>query len=472
MFRSMRAGGLAIPLSLILCVILAFPPAAWGFFGSLTIEKEKELGEEFCLLLQQYYPIVRDPYLTAYINAVGQKLVKQLGPQPFQYRFFILEDPSLNAFAVPGGYIFVNTGIIRLMEREDELASVLAHEITHVHQRHMAKRMEKAKFTTISTLLGALAAVLLGGTLAAPILMGAAAGAETAMLAYSREDEKEADTLGFKWLTMAQYDPHYMITVFRKMDRQRWFEPGNIPVYLKTHPELSTRIVDLSHLLESHQIPPRQAAPPTPAFVFFKQRLEALYGNPHRMKRELLIRLSQEPENVPLRYTLALVYKRLGDRAATLQAFQQALAQDPNNDMIKRDLAIFYYESTRIQEAQSLFQEILQRQPRDEVSLYYMGLILRDRRQLEEALGIFEKLQVLNPGFTEVYYSLGTLYGEKQNLGLAHYYLGRHCRLAKDLPTALFHFRKALENLSPGDRKYLEASSELARLERLKVKVR
>lgn len=152
-----------IPIVLTLCLVLVFPPPAFGFFGSLTIEKEKDLGEEFSLLLQQYYPVVRDPYLTAYINTIGQKLVKQLGPQPFQYRFFILEDPTYNAFAVPGGYIFVNTGIIRLMDREDELAGVLAHEITHIHQRHIAKRMEKGKFTTIATVLGALAAVLLGG---------------------------------------------------------------------------------------------------------------------------------------------------------------------------------------------------------------------------------------------------------------------------------------------------------------------
>lgn len=463
---------LATPLVFALCLLLIFPPPAWSFFGTLTVEKEKELGEEFCLQLQQYFPVVRDPYLTAYINAIGKKLVNQLGPQPFQYRFFILEDPSYNAFAVPGGYIFVNTGLIRLMDREDELAGVLAHEITHIHQRHMAKRMEKAKFSTVAALVGALAAVLLGGAAAAPLLTGVMAGAETAMLAYSREDEKEADTLGFKWVTMAQYDPHYMMTVFKKMNRQRWFEPRDIPVYLKTHPELETRMVDLAHLADAHQIPVRQAAPPSPAFTFFRQRLEVLYGNPQRLKRELLIRLSQEPDNIPYRYSLALVYKRLGDRVLASQAYQQALARDPNNDLIKRDMAIFAYESNKIQEAQALLKEVLQRNPKDEVSLYYTGLILRDRHQVDEALSLFERLHLMNPAFTEVYYNLGTLYGQQQRLGLAHYYLGRHCRLSKDLPTALFHFRKSLENLTPSDKIYGEAKMEVARLERLRVRVR
>lgn len=472
MVRPIRYGRLTLPLVLTLCLILIFPPAAFSFFGSLTIEKEKELGEEFCLQLQQFYPVVRDPYLSAYINAVGQKLVKQLGPQPFQYRFFILDDPTYNAFAVPGGYIFVNTGIIRLMDREDEIAGVLAHEITHIHQRHMAKRMEKSKFTTIATVIGALAAVLLGGAAAAPLLTGAMAGSEAAMLAYSREDEKEADTLGFKWLSLAQYDPHYMMTVFRKMNRQRWFESNDIPVYLKTHPEMESRMIDLAHLADAHQIPKRDSGPPTKSFVYFKQRLEVMYGNPQRLKRDLLIRLSQEPDNVPNRYSLALVYKRLGDRFLASQAYQQALARDPNNVMIKRDLAIFDYESNKAQEAQTLFQELLRYNPKDEVSLYYTGLILQDRCQVDEALSLFEKLHAMNPAFTEVYYNLGTLYGLKQRLGPAHYYLGRHCRLAKDLPTALFHFRKALANLVPSDKMYAEAQLEVARLERLKVRVR
>ncbi len=471
MLRSVRSSSLVLPLILILSVILAFPPTAFGFFQSLTIEKEKELGEEFCLQLQQFFPVVQDPYLTTYINTLGQKLIKQLGPQPFQYRFFILEDPTYNAFAVPGGFIFVNTGLIQLMNREDELAGVLAHEITHVHQRHMAKQLEKSKFTSVATVIAALAAVLLGGGAAAPLLTGVMAGGESAMLAYSREDETEADTLGFKWMTLAHYDPRYMMTVFQKMNRQRWFESNDIPVYLKTHPELGNRIVNLAHLVDSHQIPEREVSPPTPVFTYFKKRLEVLNGNPQRLKRELLIRLSQEPNNAPNRYALALVYRRLGDRPKALEAYQQALALSPNNDLIKRDLAIFNYESSQPQVAQSLFQELLRRNPRDEISLYYSGLILQDRHQVDEALSIFEKLNTMDPNFTPAYYNLGTLYGEKHRLGEAHYYLGRHSRLAKDLPTALFHFRKALENLTPSNKLYGESQLQIARLQRMKVRV-
>lgn len=471
MFGLITGSRFGLLVAAVLLVTLLCPTPAPAFFGSLTIEKEKELGEEFCLQLQQHYQLVNDPYLVSYLNSVGQKLVRQLGPQPFNYRFFILDDPSYNAFAVPGGYIFINSGLIRLMEREDELAGVLAHEITHICQRHMAKRLEKAKVANIAALVGGLAAVLLGGAAAAPILAGTVAGAETAMLQYSRNDEHEADTLGFKWLTGAGYDPRYMISVFKKMSRQRWFEGMEIPVYLKTHPELESRMVDLAHLLATYQVPVREQ-PTTPEFIYFRQRLEAVTGNPARLKRELLSRLSQEPNNVPQRYCLALVYKRLGERDKALEAYTKALELEPGNDLIRRDLAIFHYESNRFPEAEGLLQELLRRQPRDEVARYYLGLIYQARGRKDEALKLFEQIRNQNPAFIEVYYNLGTLYGEQKRLGPAHYFLGLHSRMAKDLPTALFHFRTALKYLSTTDKYYPEALAEVARLERQKIRVR
>ena len=105
--------------------------SSWAFWdemsGGLSIEKEKQLGEQFLLEVQQEVPLVKDPFLTSYLNQLGQKLVAQIGPQPFHYKFFIVDDPSMNAFAVPGGYIFIHTGLIRMAEREGELAGVMAH---------------------------------------------------------------------------------------------------------------------------------------------------------------------------------------------------------------------------------------------------------------------------------------------------------------------------------------------------------
>jgi predicted Zn-dependent protease len=460
-----------------LTVVLLLTPLkpAWGFLdeliGSLTIEKERQIGEEFFLAMQQAYPLVQDPFLTSYINRLGKKLVAPLGPQAFKYRFFIIVDPSLNAFAVPGGYVFITTGMIRMMEREGELAGVLAHEISHIYGRHMARQMEKAKFTNIAILVGAMAAIFLGGAaLAEPLLVGTMAAGESAMLKYSRDFEREADALGFKWMIKAGYNPRDMMSIFKKMNRQRWFEGGKVPQYLSTHPDVDSRLVDLAHQMTVHQdkLPP---GADNPEFQFFSIRLEAICGNPHQLLRRMNQDSAREPQNPAFLYGRALALASLDKTDEAVAAFQQALKMAPGNHLIQRDLAITYFDRNRYSDAQPLLDDLSRRFPHDDVALYYLGRIHQERRQADQALSLFEKVHNLNPTFIEVYYNLGTLYGEKGQLGLAHYYLGFHSLKAKAYPTALFHFRKALQHLPPGDSRYAEVQRQVTRLQRHKVRV-
>ncbi len=453
-------------------LLIPTQPTRAGFFEGLTIEKERQVGEEFFLELQQIMPIVGDPFLTSYFNRLGQRLVTQLGPQPFKYRFFIVDDPSMNAFAVPGGYVFVTTGMIRQMEREGELAGVVAHEISHVYARHMAKQMEKAKITNIATLIGAMAAVFLGGAaLAEPLMVGTMAAGASSMLKYSRDLEQEADSLGFKWMVKAGYDPRDMLSIFRKLGRQRWFEGGEIPVYLSTHPDVDSRLVDLAHQLSRNEgnIP---ASLNSVEFQYFTIRVEASCGSPVQLLRRMNQDSAREPQNPVFRYGQALALAKQERFEDALTAFQQALKLAPGNPLIQRDLAILYFNRNRYQEAQQLLDELSRRSPQDEVILYYLGRIYQERKQIDQALPLFEKAYNLNPAFIEVYYNLGTLYGEKGQLGLAHYYLGFHSLRTKALTTALFHFQKALKNLPSHDSRYFEVQRQVARLEKMRVKVR
>ena len=453
-------------------LLIPTQPTRAGFFEGLTIEKERQVGEEFFLELQQIMPIVGDPFLTSYFNRLGQRLVTQLGPQPFKYRFFIVDDPSMNAFAVPGGYVFVTTGMIRQMEREGELAGVVAHEISHVYARHMAKQMEKAKITNIATLIGAMAAVFLGGAaLAEPLMVGTMAAGASSMLKYSRDLEQEADSLGFKWMVKAGYDPRDMLSIFRKLGRQRWFEGGEIPVYLSTHPDVDSRLVDLAHQLSRNEgtIP---TSPNSVEFQYFTIRVEASCGSPVQLLRRMNQDSAREPQNPVFRYGQALALAKQERFEDALTAFQQALKLAPGNALIQRDLAILYFNRNRYQEAQQLLDELSRRSPQDEVILYYLGRIYQERKQIDQALPLFEKAHNLNPAFIEVYHNLGTLYGEKGQLGLAHYYLGFHSLRTKALTTALFHFQKALKNLPSHDSRYFEVQRQVARLEKMRVKVR
>lgn len=464
-------------LSLFLAVLVLLLPlrSSWGgMFDSLTMEKEREVGEEFLLELQQVMPVVEDPFAASYINRLGQKLVVQLGPQPFKYRFYIVNDPSMNAFAVPGGYIFVTTGMIRMMEREGELAAVLAHEISHVYARHMARTMDKAKVANIASLAAALAGIFLGGVggaaLSQAVTMSGMAAGTSAMLKYSRDFEHEADAYGFKWMLKAGYNPRDMITIFKKMNRQRWFEGGKVPIYLSTHPDTDTRLVELAHQLRVYadQLPDEKNSP---EFQYFTIKVQALLGNPYQLLRRMTQESLREPKNPAFYYGKALALDKLERDKEAREEFQKALQLDPGNDLIQRDLAVFHFHHNRYLEAQKLLNELSARHPQDEVVLFYLGRIYQERRQFNQALPLFEKVHKLNPTFIEVYYNLGTVYGETKQLGPAHYYLALHSLKTKAYPVALFHFRKALSNLSASDPRYPVVKRQIARMEKMRVRV-
>ena len=448
--------------------------SSWAFLeqfaGGLTLEKERQIGEEFLMQIQQFIPLVEDPFLTSYLNRLGQRLVTQLGPQPFKYRFFIIDDPTMNAFAVPGGYVFITTGMVRQTEREGELAAVLAHEISHVYARHMSKTMEKARVASIATLIAGMASIFLGGALAQPLLVGSMAAGESAMLKYSRDYEREADSLGFKWMVKAGYNPRDMTSIFSKMGKQRWFEGSKIPVYLSTHPDVDSRLVELSNQLSRYQGNLPQGLNSSD-YQYFAIRVDAACGNPHQLLRRMTQDSARNPQDPAIHYGKALALAKLEQTDQALGEFNEALKLSPGNALIQRDLAIYYFNRNRYPEAQKLLEGLSQRTPQDDVILYYLGRIYLERKQTDRALPLFEKVHQLNPTFSEVYYNLGTLYGEKGQLGLAHYYLGYYSLKTKAYHTALFHFRKALSSLSPSDLRYSEVRRQVTRLEKMRIKV-
>ncbi len=463
----------AIIFLLAASLVFAQTRGSWAIFENfqgLSVEKEKQIGEQFLLALQQEVPLIEDPFITSYINRLGQKLVAQTGPQPFNYKFFIVQDPTMNAFAVPGGYIFLHTGMIMMAEREGELAGVMAHEISHIYCRHMAKMMEKSRAVTIASVLGAMASIFLGGALAQPLIVGAMAGGESVMRGYSRDFEAEADGTGFKWMLKAGYNPRDMVSMFNKMNKQRWFEGGKTPLYLRTHPYTDDRIVELAHQLVVHQseLP---SAGDNPDFQYFTIKLDAICGNPNQLLRRMTQDALREPRNPVFPYGKALALAKLERGDEALAAFQQAQKLAPDNYLIQRDLAVYYFQRNRYMDAQKLLDSLARQQPMDAAVLYYLGRIYQERRQFDQALPLLEKVNKLNPTFSEVYYSLGTIYGEKGQLGPAHYYLGLHSLRAKALPTAMFHFQKALKSLSPADPRYSEVKSQVARLQKMRVRV-
>ncbi|MCP3983994.1 MAG: M48 family metalloprotease, partial [bacterium] len=209
-------------------------------FGKVSVQDERRLGFEVDQKLQENLVLIEDALVLSMLNELGQSLVETLGEQPFTYRFRVLVDPSLNAFALPGGPIYFHSGTILQAGNLDELAGVMAHEIAHVKARHYARQAEAAAIPgLLAQLAGVLATVATGQ--AEPLLI--AQGVNVALqLRYTRELEAEADNLGATFMARGGYDPQGAVRFFeRVLSKQR--DPGiEIPPYLYSHPAVESRI--------------------------------------------------------------------------------------------------------------------------------------------------------------------------------------------------------------------------------------
>jgi predicted Zn-dependent protease len=216
----------------------------------LSPRDERQYGEE---IMQQYFrrsaQYLDDPETTEYINALGYQLVAVSAARSIDFEFFVLRDPTFNAFALPGGFIAMHTTTILTAQSESELASVLGHEIGHVQQRHIARslaRQRDSALITLGSVLAALVAARAGqGQGAQAALMVGQAAAMSRQLAFSRENEREADRVGFQILTDAGFDPQGMVDMFTLMQQGTRAYASIAPAYLQTHPMSEERIADL-----------------------------------------------------------------------------------------------------------------------------------------------------------------------------------------------------------------------------------
>jgi len=259
----MLASTLARMLVLALCALMAVEPAllaqelpTLGEAGGedLSPLEERHYGEQ---IMQEYIrrspDYLDDPETIDYINRLGFQLVAASAARHIAFEFFVLRDPSINAFALPGGFIGVHTGLILTAQSESELASVLGHEIGHVQQRHLARSLARQRDSTMITLGSVLLALLAarsGQGAQAALAVGQAA-AISRQLSFSRNDEREADRVGFQILVDAGFDPQAMADFFARLQQGTRAYASVAPAYLQTHPMTEERIADMQGRIRS-----------------------------------------------------------------------------------------------------------------------------------------------------------------------------------------------------------------------------
>ncbi|MEJ2153966.1 MAG: M48 family metalloprotease [Desulfobacteraceae bacterium] len=437
---------MAVILTILLPMVWCTPAAA------ISLKEEHKLAREFMKYITRNYELIEDPTIVGYVENIGKKILATMPPQPFEYHFYVIKEESYNAFAIPAGHVFVHSGLLAAMDSEDELAGILGHEIAHVANRHISKRIERSKKMDLVTLAGMVAGVFIGATTgnsaaAQTLTLGSAAANQAATLAYSREDEAQADQSGLQYILAAGYDPKGLMTILKKIRSKQWFGSNQIPTYMMTHPAVEDRIIwiDSWSKMNRNNHPPDklQAAKTTIPFQKINIRLKAMYGDPNVVLQEFQNALQKSPKNGDLLYGYGLTLARMGKRSEAVEMIKKAQSQSALDPFILTDLGRIYFTDGRYQEAYNTLEGALSIPADNPAGLYYLGRTQMELNKLDAAIETFLKLIKKHPDHKPAYFSLGDAYGRNQEMANAHYYLGIHSVRTGDYRNAHFHLAKA-----------------------------
>ena len=300
----------------------------------LSPEFERRLGQAFLSQVRKQADIVSDPEINTYIESIGYRLVSQSDNNEQQFTFFVINDPLINAFAAPGGIVGINSGIIMNAENESELAGVVAHEIAHVTQKHMARSVEMSKKMSIPTMAAMLGAILIAtqnpdaGQAALMAVQGASVQAQ---INFTRANEQEADRIGIQLLARSGFNPRGMTGFFRKLQQNSRFS-AQAPEFLRTHPLTTRRIADAAARAEAYSSGPYNESM---SFDLVRAKLVArAHGTPREavafFSRRVADPLHEESRDAD-RYGYIIALTEEGEYALAREQARRLLAEDPEN---------------------------------------------------------------------------------------------------------------------------------------------
>jgi predicted Zn-dependent protease len=398
----------------------------------------------------KHHLLLENKHLNEYVIKIGNLVLKDNKKVPFDFHFSIVDDSAINAFATPGGYIYINKGLINAVENEAELACVMAHEIGHANARHVASIIEKSKKVSIAALAAVLAGAFLGGggQASAAIASFSIAGATSLSLKYSREHEEEADRMGIEYLAGAGYYPGAMVD-FLKIIKKYEFLSRNMPSYLLTHPGTDERMFYLDSLI----------------LTKYRQKgSKQIVGNLSRMQTLLILggddlnarykhladSSAKDPRNIDLLYALALTEDKLGKVNEALIHYQEALKLSPRDEDILKSMGLLYLKIGKTDEAIVYLQRGDTINADNDDVILALGKAYDAQAKYEKALEYYLKLENKKINDTDIHYYIAMTYGKLNLMGESHYNFGLYFKQLNKKDTALFHFQKALEFFPAG----------------------
>jgi predicted Zn-dependent protease len=341
--------------------------------SALTLDDEYHIGLQVMRQLRDEGQIIEDPEATEYLNALGARIVAQAtGDSAQKFQFFFVRDDTINAFALPGGFIGVNYGLVLATRNESQLAGVLAHEIAHVTQRHIARRVRSQGRQSIATMAAILAAILVGAaTGSSDAALGGISMAQGAAMQqqinFTRGNESEADRVGMGFLASAGFDPYGMPDFFETMGRRTSLQGTNrnaLPEILQSHPVTTNRIAESrSRAAQYQDIHP---IPESVSYSLSRERLRVLVTPPEEnVKRYYQDRRETQPLTPGEEYGEALASYQGGNARAALDALTALARQYPQVPMLQSTLGQALMASGDTDEALDTFKRALALSPRN-----------------------------------------------------------------------------------------------------------
>ncbi|WP_374492728.1 M48 family metalloprotease [Zoogloea sp.] len=412
--------------------------------ADLSPVAEQKIGAQIMRDIRWHDPAyLRDAEVEDYLNALGDRLVSAGAGAGLPFEFFGVSDPSLNAFAMPGGKIGVHTGLIQAAQAESELAGVLSHEIAHVTQRHIARMVGQQGRTGMLMLASLLVAVLAAKSSAqvsqAAIMAGQAAGISS-QLAYSRDFENEADRLGVQNLAAAGFDVRGMVSFFERLQKNSRLYENSAPAYLRTHPLTADRITEMEGRVM--QMPYRQV-PDSLDFQLVRAKLRVGERPSPELLGELEASARREGATVAGHYALARAYlgmRRLADAEREMAAVRKLKPSSPMIEGLEADLLLARGDHAG---AARVFREGLERFPQSRRLFYGEARALIDAGRPDEALGLL-KAEILTTPNNGVLWdlrsraesALGLRLAQHRSLGELYAIQGNYAAAAEQLTLA------------------------------------
>ncbi len=366
---------------------------------AMTPQQERKIGEQSMFEIRSDKDYLDDAEVNDYLNQLGYQLVSNSNEPGQEFEFFALDDNSINAFALPGGFIGVNTGLMLITQSESELASVLGHEIAHVTQHHLARMVAGQKVDSIAAIAALAVAILAARSnpqASQAAIVGMQASSIQRQLNFTRIHEQEADRIGLTTLQKAGFDPHAMPIFFERLQKSTRLLDNNMPSYLRTHPITSDRIADIANRVQQTSY---HLVADSLNFQLVRAKLRAMQKNSQEAVNFFKNAIGEQKHGnqTAQRYGLALALLRAGQVARATQEFAPLQTLASQNPMIATLAGQIRRADKSNTSITAFYRSATQNFPQHRALAYdYIELLLEANR-LEDALKLLTEQIIAHP---------------------------------------------------------------------------